>query len=134
MKDLYPENWPQFYTATIDGWQHLLKDDRYKDVIISCLGFLVKSGKLKVFGFVIMSKHIHFIWQAMAGSTLDNVQKSYKKFTSQQFIKQLKGDNKLGDYEVNAADRKHHFWKRNFIGNRIIYTCSVSSKIRVHSQ
>src|SRR5215212_5826541 len=109
MKDLHPENWPQFYTSTIDGWQHLLKDDKYKGIIISSLQFLVKSGKVKLFGFVIMSNHIHLIWQAMAGYTLVNVQISFKKFTSQQFIKQLKLDNKLDDYEVNSADRKHHF-------------------------
>lgn len=28
MKNLYPENWPQFYTATIDGWQHLFEKDK----------------------------------------------------------------------------------------------------------
>ncbi|HMJ47799.1 MAG TPA: hypothetical protein VK498_10730 [Ferruginibacter sp.] len=37
------------YTATIEGWQHHLKDDKYKDVIISILQFLVKSGKVKLY-------------------------------------------------------------------------------------
>lgn len=23
----YPEDWPQFYTATINNWQHLLEDE-----------------------------------------------------------------------------------------------------------
>ncbi len=116
MNDLYPENWPEFYTATIDGWQHLLKDDKFKDVIINSLQFFVRSGKVKVFGFVIMSNHIHFIWQPIAGYSLDKAQKSFKKFTSQQFIKLLQADNRLGDYKVSAADRKHHFWKRNSLG------------------
>ena len=30
MKENYPENWPQFYTATIQGWKHLLKEEKYK--------------------------------------------------------------------------------------------------------
>ena len=55
MKSLYPENWPQFYTATIDGWKHLLEKDKYKDVIISSLQYLIKTGKVKLNAFVIMS-------------------------------------------------------------------------------
>lgn len=60
-----------------------------------------------------MSNHIHLVWQATAGNNLADVQTSFKKFTSQQFIKLLAEDDKLNNYEVNAADRRHHFWKRN---------------------
>ena len=52
----------------------------------------------------------------MPGYTLGQVQTAFKKFTSKQFKKLLEDDKKLEDYEVNAADRKHHFWKRNSLG------------------
>ena len=124
MKTMYPENWPQFFTATIQGWKHLLKDDRYKVVIINCLNYLVKNGRVKINTFVIMSNHIHLIWQATASNNLSDVQTSFKKFTSQQFIKLLKKDDKLNSYEVNAIDRKHHFWKRNSLGIEL-FTATV---------
>jgi putative transposase len=49
------------YTATISGWKHLLKLDKYKDMIIESLQYLVKGGKLKVYAFVIMPNHFHVI-------------------------------------------------------------------------
>jgi hypothetical protein len=31
MPQIYPEYWPQFFTATILEWKPLLKPDKYKD-------------------------------------------------------------------------------------------------------
>jgi hypothetical protein len=63
MEPLYPQNWPQFYTATIEGWKHLLKDDKYKSAIIDSLKYLKSQGRIKINAFVIMDNHIHLIWQ-----------------------------------------------------------------------
>jgi len=54
-----------FYTATIIGWKHLLKPDKYKDVIIDSLKYLIKIKKIVVYGFVIMPNHIHLIWELL---------------------------------------------------------------------
>ena len=48
MKTMYPENHPQFFTATIQGWKHLLIEESYKAVIINCLNYLVKNNKVKI--------------------------------------------------------------------------------------
>jgi putative transposase len=112
----YPQNWPQFYTATISHWQNLLMDAKYKNVIINCLSFLVKQEKVKINGFVVMSNHVHIIWQELGVYTIREVQLSFKKHTSKEFLRLLREDNKLHQYEVNAFDRKHHFWKRNCLG------------------
>lgn len=55
-------NYPYFYTATILEWKHLLKPDKYKDIIIQSLYFFSTQNKIKVFGLVIMPNHIHLIW------------------------------------------------------------------------
>jgi REP element-mobilizing transposase RayT len=116
MENPYPANWPQFFTATIQDWKHLLKEDKFKDVIMNSLIFLVKNKKVRVSAYVIMNNHIHLIWQAMTGNTLHDVQVSLKKFTSQQFIKLLETEESLNSYQVNVADRKYSFWKRNSLG------------------
>ncbi len=61
----YPNEWPKFYTATILEWKFLLSEEKYKSIIISSLQYLVKSNKIKLYGFVIMSNHIHLIWQEL---------------------------------------------------------------------
>ena len=36
----YAQEWPQFFTATIQEWKHLLKEDKYKNIIVESLNFL----------------------------------------------------------------------------------------------
>jgi len=54
-----PQFNPQYFTATILDWQHLLKPDKYKDIIIQSLQFLVKEKRIELNAFAIMSNHIH---------------------------------------------------------------------------
>jgi putative transposase len=43
MPQIYPEYWPQFFTATILEWKPLLQHNNYKNEIIKSLQFLVKQ-------------------------------------------------------------------------------------------
>lgn len=80
----HSDNPIQFYTATILEWNHLLKPDKCKQIIIDSLAFLVKEQRVKVYGFVIMSNHIHLIWQSTALHSLKHTQLSFMKYTAQQ--------------------------------------------------
>lgn len=44
------EYYIQFFTATILDWKHLLKQDKYKQMIVDSLRFLVREGRAKVYG------------------------------------------------------------------------------------
>ncbi len=61
MKQQYAQEWPQFFTATIQEWKHLLKEDKYKNIIVDTLKFLVKEGNVIINGFVIMRNDLHII-------------------------------------------------------------------------
>ena len=104
------------FTATIGGWKHLLKDDRCKDIIIDSLRYLKKGNKIKINGYVIMRNHLHFIWQALHGHLLNDIQTSFAKFTSKKFLQLTTAQKSVNLYKVNAADRKHNLWKRNPLG------------------
>jgi REP element-mobilizing transposase RayT len=106
---------PQYFTATILEWKHLLKPDKYKDVIIDSLKFLVKEKRVQVNTFVIMSNHIHLIWQVQKGFVRENVQRDFLKFTSQTIKRDLKKNHPavLEKFLVNAKDRKYQIWERN---------------------
>lgn len=55
--------YPQFFTATNLEWKKLLRPDKYKDIIINSFRFLVENKRIKLYAFVIMPNHLHFIWQ-----------------------------------------------------------------------
>ena len=52
----------------------------------------------------------------MHGYSLKEIQTSFKKYTSKEFVRLLKEDKNLSQYEVASPDRNHHFWKRNSLG------------------
>jgi len=60
------EYYPQFFTATVPEWKHL-KEDSYKDNIISSLQFLIHNKRVAACGFVIMPNHIPVIWLIAQG-------------------------------------------------------------------
>jgi putative transposase len=112
---IYPSEWPQFYTATILNWQHLLKEDKYKNIIEDSLRFCVKENKVKVYAFVLMSNHIHLVWQQIPPTTKVKLQHSFMTFTAQKIKEDLQRSNPilLESYLVNAKDRKYQIWERN---------------------
>ena len=103
-----------FWTATINSWNHLLKDDVFKEVVIQSLRTLSERGLIDVFAFVIMPNHIHLIWQTNALNGKETAQGSLLKFTAHTFKKMLKDDLiELPKYEVDAHNKKYEFWQRD---------------------
>ena len=109
------EYYPEFFTATILEWKHLLIQDKYKAIIANSLEYLTQQKRVRVYGFVIMSNHIHIIWQCMPNHKPKEIQLSFMKFTAQMIIKDLRNNHPqvLADFRVDAKDRKYQIWERN---------------------
>lgn len=108
-------HFPQFFTATILWWKKLLKPDKYKQIIVDSMVFLVKDGRVKIYGFVIMPNHIHIVWRIHEDRLREDIQRDFLKYTAQQikFDLQKYHPQVLAAFEVNAKDRQYQFWERN---------------------
>ena len=104
-----------FYTATILEWKHLLKNDKYKNIVIESLQFCVADIRVLIFGFVIMPNHIHLLWSMRDGMKQESVQRNFMKFTAQQMKFDLQKTNTeyLSHFKSGAVDRQYQFWERN---------------------
>ena len=131
MNAMYAEHWPEFYTATIYNWQHLLANDKHKDIIVDSLKFLVAEKRIELNAFVIMSNHIHLIWQPMFGFTPTDIQSSFMKYTAQQLRRSLmKNDMEvLNSFKVNKYDREYQIWKREPLGIELISAAVFEQKL-----
>ena len=111
----FSEYYPDYFTANILEWKHLLKPNKFKDIIISSLDYLVQERRIKLFGFVIMTNHIHLVWQVQQGYHPKDVQLSFMKFTAQMIIKELRNNHPkvLEKFLIKASDRKYQIWERN---------------------
>ena len=108
---------PHFFTATILKRKPLLKPKKYKDLLIDSLRFLTKNKRVQIFSYVLMSSHIHTIWQIQSGHTREEVQRDFLKFTAQRIKDDLAKNHPavMKQFEVNAKDRNYQFWKRNSV-------------------
>ena len=107
--------YPQFFTATIIEWKKLLAPDKYKDIIIDSLRFLVNENRIKLNAFVIMENHLHLIWQMQPKNKPAAVQRDFLKYTAQQIKSDLQKNHPdmLAQLKVNSKDRTYQIWKRN---------------------
>ncbi len=110
-----------FFTATILNWNHLLRDDHFKDIITSSMKFLVTDGRAVIYAFVIMPNHIHLVWKIAEDRKKEDVQRDFLKYTAQKMKLKLidEAPEKLKPFYVGAKDREYHFWERNPLTSRL---------------
>ena len=108
-----------FFTATIHKWLPLLSSEENKQLIIDYLKELSDRELIKVYSFVIMPNHVHFIWEQLKKNGKETPQGSFLKFTAHEFLKKLKQDGISSLYEVNAANKKHEIWQRDSLSIEI---------------
>ena len=102
---------PEFFTATILKWQHLLSDE-FKQIVVEAMNWLVEKRRCKIYGFVIMPNHIHLLWKIEVGFERAEVQGALLSFTAHEFKRKLKYNNeRLANYKVNLVDRTFQFWE-----------------------
>ncbi|MBA3828826.1 MAG: transposase [Taibaiella sp.] len=110
-----------FFTATILEWNNLLTNERYKDIVIDSLNFLVDAGRAYIHGFVIMNNHLHLIWHIREPHKPEYVQRDFLRYTAKMILKDLKENSTalLEPFIVNAKDRKYQIWERNALSTAI---------------
>ncbi len=103
-----------FFTATCLNWQHLLKDDERKQIIMDSLRFMVNDKRIWLYGFVIMPNHIHLMWSRQDEWLNKSTEQMFLKFTAQQIkFRIIDTDAKELDYYLSTqSDRQYHFWER----------------------
>ena len=104
---IFTTEYPQFFTASIKGWYKLLEHDQYKGIVVNSLRFLVEDKRIKLYAFVIMSDHIHLIWQMQPLMNPQHVQRNFLKYTAQRIKHDLRKNhpNLLLHFITEANDR-----------------------------
>ena len=82
--------------------------------MVITLKFLVDNNRIELSAFVIMSNHVHIIWQPLQHYTLTNIQSSFMRHTSKQIFKKLSVEDPtmLEKLKVNKYDGDYQVWKR----------------------
>lgn len=104
-----------FWTATVKDWKRLFRPDKYKRLIVDQLIALSNRQLILLYGFVIMSNHIHLIWEPIAKNGKEMPHASFNKAVGHEIIKDLKQNHSgvLPYFKVNETERQYRVWQRD---------------------
>lgn len=120
-----------FWTSTIKDWKHLLRQDKYKELIISSWQELIRRGQIIIYAFVIMPNHLHVVWKMTEPNGKEMPHASFNKFTSHVILKDLKANHPyvLPYFKVDEKERQYRIWQRDPLAVLMDTKLKVEQKI-----
>ena len=88
------ENAIHFLTFTTIEWIDIFTKPCYFHLLIESLKYCQYNLGLKIYGYVFMTNHVHFLWQARDGFKLSKIVQSYKRFTTEKLKLLIKKDQR----------------------------------------
>lgn len=85
---IYDQHGVYFLTFSIVDWIDIFSRKGYKDIIIDSLKYCVSAKGLIVYGYVIMTNHMHIIVRSESGKLSDTI-RDFKKFTAKKIIEAI---------------------------------------------
>ena len=74
-----------YLTFTIVDWIDLFTRKHYRDILIKNMMHCQKQKELKIGAYVVMSNHLHLIWQSGCGQLSDTI-RDFKSYCTKQFV------------------------------------------------
>jgi len=78
-----------FITITTVGWIDVFTRLNQKNVIINALQYCQENKGLEIYGYCIMSSHIHLLCKGTDGFILSDIIRDFKKFTSKKIVQTI---------------------------------------------
>ena len=103
------DDWLAYHitTRTLDG-EFYLASATEKERIVATLSHYHAAGRYQLFGFVVMSNHIHFVIQPAFNESLDDIVRDIKTWTSSQNVAKPPGcplwERRFDDNRVTSTD------------------------------
>jgi putative transposase len=110
-----------FVTFTVIYWIEVFTNSSYRDIFYQSIDYCQKNKGLQVFGYCIMTNHIHLI----IGSekiALSAIVRDLKSFTSSQIKKKIRGNSKESEWMLrimtnaglsNTRNKDFQLWQQH---------------------
>ena len=88
---IYDQSGMYFLTFTIVDWVDVFSRKLYRDIVLESLKHCHEHKNLRIYGYVIMTNHIHLIACSTSG-TLSATVRDFKKYTAYKMIQAIKAE------------------------------------------
>jgi len=126
-------NKPHFMTCTVMEWLPIFTRPDTVQIILDCWQYQREQQGLKLYGYVILENHLHFIAQA---PQLDKCVSSFKSFTARKVIDYLK-DQQIDSLltrlrfakKAHKVDREYQFWQEGVHAEMVFNEAIMQEKL-----
>ena len=87
---------PYYLTLQVVEWVDIFTRKAYRDIIVDSLNFCIAHKQFEVYGYVIMSNHVHLIARS-GNSNLSGTLRDFKSFTSKEILKSIESGTESRD-------------------------------------
>ena len=113
---IYDQYGLYFLTFTVVDWVDIFSRKSYRDIVLDSMRYCVEHKGLKVYGYVIMTNHVHLMISSNNGN-LSGTVRDLKKFTAYKILETIKNEPEsrrewiLHRFAWNASqhDRNHNY-------------------------
>jgi len=116
-----------FLTATAAQRKHIFRRDIIKNILIESLCYMQTQEWIRLYVFVIMPNHIHFIARFDVDHPPSRVIREFKKHTAKQIIRQFQAERNTQSLQLlrqlarGTPGQLHKVWQQGY-DSRIIYS------------
>jgi putative transposase len=116
---------PYFITFAVESWVDVFTRPAYKDIVIESLRFCQREKGLVIYAWCLMTNHIHLIVGRSGTSTIGDIIRDFKKYTSVHLCKAIEnnhGESRkywmlrifLGAGADSSKHEKYKFWQNEY--------------------
>ena len=91
---IYNHQQAHFITFAVVDWIDVFTRPSYKNVIIDSLKYCRAEKGLRIYGWCLMTNHIHLVVSAERNHNLSDILRDFKKYTAKAILKDLKTNSK----------------------------------------
>ena len=85
---IYDQSGTYFLTFLVVDWVDIFSRKKYRDVVVDSLNYCVEYKGLSITAWVIMTNHVHVIFQAKKNN-LSEIVRDFKSHTAREILKQM---------------------------------------------
>ena len=110
-----------FITCTVVDWIDIFTRKIYRDIVIDCFKYCIQNKGMIVYGYVIMSNHIHIILQSK-DAQLSNLLRDFKKFIAKNILEAIQQNPESRKEwmlerfakatETHTRNKNYQFWQQ----------------------
>ncbi len=115
------QNSTYFLTFTVVSWLDVFTRIDYKEIITSSMNYCVAEKGWEIYGWVLMTNHLHLVCRAREPFRLSDIIRDFKKFTSKKIVETVRDIQEsrkeflLDKFEFEARRTRraeyYKFWK-----------------------